>query len=175
MSMILQRLAAIWICLSVLLPLSACEKKAVTDYVAFTGASLEEAITWTVNGKEYAGHLSLASKETNATREAELVYTSPAALAGLHISIGEAGAYASLNGVCHTLGDAEREAFFCFLRFFSQEAAAHAICTHENGKTRLTFSDEEGEYTVYMANGKPSQLTFLSPTCTISLLLDGDA
>ncbi|MBO5052182.1 MAG: hypothetical protein J6D31_08305 [Clostridia bacterium] len=163
---------SIAICFVCLFMLSACVPSAGERYTAWAQKAYEGTISWEINGKAYAGRLSLAAGKTVKERRLLLVYTAPASLAGICVqAVGEEVAL-SLNGSTHTLSEARRDELLPFLCFFDPVVAGGM---QMSGTDTLSYTGGAGTYTATLAAGQPVALSFSSPTCRLHVRLEGAA
>ena len=163
---------SIAICFVCLFMLSACVPSVGERYTAWAQKAYEGTISWEINGQAYAGRLSLAAGKTLKERRLLLVYTAPAALAGVCVQAVGEEVTLSLSGSTHTLNGARRDDLLPFLRFFDPVVAGGM---QASGADTLSYTDEAGTYTASLAAGQPVALSFSSPTCQLHVRLEGAA
>lgn len=163
---------SIAICFVCLFMLSACAPSAGERYAAWAREAYEGTISWEINGQAYAGRLSLAPGGSVEERRLLLVYTAPAALAGVCVQAVGEEVTLSLGGSTHALSEARRDELLPFLCFFDPVVAGGM---QMSGTDTLSYTDETGTYTAALAAGRPVALSFSSPTCRLHVRLEGAA
>ena len=140
-------------------------------YAAICNAYDGEA-SWTLNGRDYAGHISIGKRDETGERGAVIVYTSPAALCGMTVRAEGQDALLSLGNVTHRLtGEAAEEAL-AIVCLFSPKVAEEAVWTKEG----LVHTEQDSTYTArFDDEGRICELGFSSPARTISLRPGGGA